>query len=108
MYPAKGSDSAPYPPPPALGAFWRKPGRSAATGVFRRLHQGVPDVVADGDREEHGVDPVEHAAVGAQSRPGVLRPDVALDERLEEVTHRRGHGNAEAEDQRVRAREPVL
>ena len=62
-----------------------------------------PDVVAADGREQHRVEAVERAAVGAEDAPGVLDPGVALDVALEEVADRRGDRDADAEQ---RARRP--
>ena len=38
-------------------------------------------------QEQHGIDPVEHAAVAGQDGPRVLDSGRALDERFDQVTH---------------------
>src|SRR5947209_18504111 len=65
-------------------------------------------VVAGDDAEVDGVEAVEDASVGAEKAARVLDVEVALDERLEEVAYRRDDRDAQADDQRVGAGEPVL
>src|SRR4029079_14128075 len=54
--------------------------------------------------EEQGIDPVEDAAVPRQERAHVLDPDVALEQRLREVTERRRERDDQA---RGNPREPA-
>src|SRR4029078_685669 len=52
--------------------------------------------------EEQRIDPIEDAAVPRQKRAHVLDPDVALEQRLREVTERRTARGHEAERDRTR------
>lgn len=59
----------------------------------------VDDVVGRHGRKEDRVDPVEHPAVGTERAPRVLDPEVALDERLEEVPRGGGEGHGAPDEQ---------
>ena len=50
--------------------------------------QRVGDVVADDDREQGGVEAVQHSPVLAEEAARVLDLEIALDHRLEQVTER--------------------
>ena len=83
----------------AIGAIAVYAGALATGHPIRRgRSQDEPgDVVADDDREEDRVDSIEHAAVRTQGASAVLRPGVALEERFEQVSGRRGDGDGQAE-----------
>src|SRR3954468_14625479 len=72
------------------------------------LEQGPPQPVADDDREQQRVEPVQRPAVRAEQAAGVLDPRVALDVALEEVPHGPRQRHADADEQRVRPAQPVL
>src|ERR1039458_7352144 len=78
--------------------------------MSRRFASGIrgPDVVADDSREQHRVQTIQRAAMGAEHPAGVLRVSLALDERLKQIADRRHERNAEAEHERVAAGQPVL
>ncbi len=65
--------------------------------------QELGDVVPGDDREQRGVNSVEHPAVGAEGSPAVLPARAALDERLEQVPDGRRDGDGQAEHHRVEA-----
>src|SRR5947209_9887017 len=77
-------------------------------GTRAVLNVSGPEVVADHGREQDGVQSVERAAVRAEDPAGVLRVGLALDERLEQVAHRRHESDAQAQHQRLGAGQPVL
>jgi membrane-associated phospholipid phosphatase len=66
------------------------------------------DVVGGRGGEQERVDPVEHAAVGAEQRAAVLHAGGPLEERLEEVPERGRNGDGQAEQQGLGGVEPRL
>ena len=69
----------------------------------RASHERLDDVVAGDGRERHGVDPIEDPSVGTEGAPRVLDARIALEERLEEVADRRGHGDGQPREGRFEA-----
>src|SRR5205814_308226 len=71
-------------------------------------HEGENREVRRRRRKEETVETVEHPAVGAEEVAAVLDAGVALEERLEEVSDRRGECEHDPEDDRLADREEVL
>ena len=85
-----------------------EPRRATRAGARSPAPPGSADEGDDIQRHDRGgeherIDPVEHAAVARDQRPGILGAGGPLDDRLGEVAGLRGERGQRAEDERVRA-----
>src|SRR3954453_6898378 len=75
---------------------------------LRSIDERDREVVAGHHGEDHRVQPVDQASMRAEQPPGVLDAEISLEHRGEQVAHRRHRRDAEAHQQRVETRQPLL